>query len=211
MSIIDILASSLGRKDEEPNIEIAVLLCNNKNALDIECIISGYNGNNINIANDCIKVLYEIGERKPELIACYVDSFIKQLSSKNNRIVWGSMTALRTIAHLEPLKIFDNLEKILDAYVKGSVITIDNSITVLSVVCSSDKKYEKVIWPILINHLKVCRSKEIPQHASRMIVCLNKANTIEFIDILEARKDEYSDTQYKRIKQIIKHVNKLIE
>ena len=38
-------------------------------------------------AGDCMKVLYKLGTRKPELIAPYTDVFIDLLASKNNRLV----------------------------------------------------------------------------------------------------------------------------
>ena len=81
------IAYALGRGDEEPNINLAIQLCDNE---DIDGLIEIVNGLNEKqeIANDCIKVLYEIGERKPELIADHIDDFLRLLKSRNNRLVW---------------------------------------------------------------------------------------------------------------------------
>jgi len=92
------LAYSLARNDETPNIELAIRLSENEDAARIHEIVSELTHKNQAIANDCIKVLYEIADRKPKLIAEYVDDFVSLLSSKNNRLVWGGMTALATIA-----------------------------------------------------------------------------------------------------------------
>ena len=72
------IAYALGRGDEEPNINLAIQLCDNE---DIDGLIEIVNGLNEKqeIANDCIKVLYEIGERKPELIADHIDDFLRLL------------------------------------------------------------------------------------------------------------------------------------
>jgi hypothetical protein len=43
-------------------------------------------------------VLYELGYLAPELIADYVGDFIKLLKHENNRIDWGGMIALSTVA-----------------------------------------------------------------------------------------------------------------
>ena len=53
------------------------------------------------IASDCIKTLYEVGYLKPELIAPYVGDFLKLIKSRENRLVWGGMLALSTIAALK--------------------------------------------------------------------------------------------------------------
>jgi len=66
--MIEKLAYRLGRNDEVPNIELAELLCQNEDVRGISAIVEGLKGRDKAIANDCIKVLYEIGYRKPFLI-----------------------------------------------------------------------------------------------------------------------------------------------
>lgn len=74
---------------------------------DIREIAEGLKSNDQAIANDCIKVLYEIGRKKPALIAEFTNDFISALSNRNNRIVWGSMTALGFIAPINHKVIFN--------------------------------------------------------------------------------------------------------
>ncbi len=167
--MIEKLAYSLGRNDEEPNIELA----KTKNKKGINEIINGLNNPKEQIANDCIKVLYEIAEISPELISEYAGNFIQLLKSKNNRLVWGSMTALSKIVSFNPDEVFENLDIIVKAYKKGSVITVDNSISVFAELVKADKKYEKNVFPIIIEHLEKCRPKEVAQHSERAFVCIN--------------------------------------
>ncbi|MCL2690330.1 MAG: hypothetical protein FWE57_10865, partial [Chitinispirillia bacterium] len=115
---------SLGRNDEEPNIELAKELVKTKNKKGIKEIVDGLNNSKEQIANDCIKVLYEIAEIEPKLVSEYADNFIQLLKSKNNRLVWGSMTAISKITSLNPDEIFKNLDTLVKAYEKGSVITV---------------------------------------------------------------------------------------
>jgi len=130
--MLEKLAYSLGRNDEEPNIELAKELAKTKNKKGIKEIVEGLNNSKEQIANDCIKVLYEIAETSPELISEYADNFIQLLKSKNNRLVWGSMTALSKIVSLNSEEVFKNLDIVVKAYEKGSQITIDNSISVFA-------------------------------------------------------------------------------
>jgi len=204
--MIELTACKLGRNDEIPNIELAEKLCKSMDKKGISEIVDGLKSKEQAVANDCIKVLYEIGERKPELIADYASVFITALSDKNNRIVWGSMTALSCIAPVKPDEIFDRLPEILSAYKKGSVITVDNSISVFASLCQANGDYQAKVFPILLDHLANCRAKEIPQHAERMAVCINSGNKEAFTKALEARAIELSDAQNQRIRKLLKKI-----
>jgi hypothetical protein len=206
--MLEQLACSLGRNDEIPNIELAARLCENEDKIGIREIVSGLKHKDKAIANDCIKVLYEIGERRPDLIAEYANDFIALLSSRNNRLVWGSMTALAAIADLNPDEIYKNLEMILSSYQHGSVITVDNSITVLAKLCKVSSVYMEHIFPLLIDHLKNCRPKEVPQHAERISICIDKNNINDFLEVLSMRKEHLSDSQKARIEKLEKSLFK---
>ena len=205
--MIDKIAYSLGRNDEIPNIELAILLCENEDKKRIEEIVKGLNSKNNAISNDCIKVIYEIGERKPELISDYVEEFIELLHSKNNRLVWGSMTALVFVSKVNAKSVFEHLEAVKLAYKNGSVITVDNSISVFANLCNANKKYMEIVFPIIINHLHKCRTKEVPQHSERAMICVNKENCQEFVKVLNERKNELSSSQTTRVNKIIKIVS----
>jgi len=207
--MIEKLACKSGRNDETLNIELAILLCNKEDNIGIKEIVDGLNNKDKAIANDCIKVVYEIGERKPELIANYAKDFISLLHSKNNRLAWGSMTALSTIADLTPKVLLENIETIQSAYQNGSVITIDNSITVFAKLCNTNKGSSDKMLSILLYHFETCRAKEIPQHIERASICFTNENKDAFIKILENRKDELSLSQLTRVNKILKKLQSL--
>ena len=114
--MIEKLAYSLGKNDEEPNIALAKELAAAKNKKAVAEIVEGLNSKTEQIANDCIKVLYELGGIKPELISGYAENFITLLRSGNNRLVWGAMTALSKITALNPEFVYNNLKTIVKAY-----------------------------------------------------------------------------------------------
>jgi hypothetical protein len=209
--MLEKLSCKLGRNDEAPNIELAEELCRNNDAEGIREIVDGFMGSDNNVANDCIKVLYEIGERKPDLITGYVNEFISRLRSKNNRLVWGSMTALAKIAEYEPKPIYENLSLVKTAYAEGSVITIDNSITVFAGLCKAGECYAKEVLQILINHLDKCRPKNVPQHAERVSLCFNKENAGVFIAVLEKRLPDLTSAGLTRVRKLLRMLNKLEE
>lgn len=204
--MIEKIAYYLERNDEEPNVSLANELSSSKDIEGIKEIVLGLSDKKSQIANDCIKVLYEIGEIEPNLIADYVLDFIEILKSKNNRLVWGGMTVLSEIVSLRPKEIHENMNAVINAYTNGSVITRDYSISVFAGLAKADRSYEKDMLEILVQHLKACRPKEIAQHAERASICINKTNAKVFTDVLLDRKNTLSDSQRKRIDKLIRKI-----
>ncbi|MFZ5352011.1 MAG: hypothetical protein ACOZCL_04695 [Bacillota bacterium] len=209
MSVIDKLACRLGRRDEVPNIELANELALREDKAGVDELVKSLWGREKDVQSDSIKTLYSVGSLKPELIAGYADDFIKLLRSRNNRMVWGAMMALATIADIKSEEIFKNLDIIYSALSSGSVITVDNGVKVLAKAASAKREYSEKIFPYLLNHLKKCRPKEIPQHAESMLSAVNPENKSEFLAVLSVREDSMSETQQKRVKKICKLVEKL--
>lgn len=201
--MLEKLANSLGRNDEVPNIELADLLAETGDHEGIQEIARGMMDNDRAIANDCIKVMYELAERRPDLTVEYASDYIKLLSSKNNRLVWGAMTAIAQIADRCAEEIFTKINLLKKAYENGSVITVDNSITVFAKLCNAGSEYEKEIFPFLLEHLATCRPKEVAQHAERMAVCINEHNFEAFEETIMRRYDILTVSQQKRVKRLL--------
>jgi hypothetical protein len=121
MSVLNKLASALDRSDEIPNQILAreIAAAGNKDA--VQELVANLSNPDKNIQHDCIKVLYEAGYLKPDLIAPYVATFVQLLRSRNNRLVWGGMTALGTIAHSTAGDIWKQIDVIMDVTDRGSV------------------------------------------------------------------------------------------
>jgi hypothetical protein len=204
MSVLNRIAFYQDRRDEIPDQELARALAQTRNAADIHEIAGNLCNKEPNIHSDCLKVLYELGYLAPELIAEYVDDFIELLQHHNNRMVWGGMIALSTIASLQADKIFLHLDEILLVMQKGSVITMDNGIRTLALVASQKDEYRQVIFPYLLDHLRTCRTKEVPQHAEKTLPAITSGNKSDFIGVLEKRLEDGSTSQAARLKKIIK-------
>jgi len=203
MSVLQRLASFQNKRDNVPNQELAIDLVKKNDREGIREIAENLNNPDKKIQSDCIKVLYETGYIKPELISDYADVFIGLLKSINNRLVWGGMIALSTVASIKPKTVFNNLDEIMDAIEKGSAITRDSGIKALALAASSDESGHSKIFPLLMNHLLTCRPKEIPMHAEYIMPAVKKNNRSEFVDILRARIKLLKPSQFKRIKKIL--------
>ena len=209
MSVINRLAHSLGRRNEVPNQELARDLATKKDKKGIREIAENLWNKDKNIQADCIKALYEIGVIEPKLIADYADDFVKFLRSKNNRLVWGGMTALAEVAKANPDAVFKNLEAVKKAKETGSVITVDNAISTLAYTAAANKKYNETIFPYLLKHLSSCRPKEVPQHSEKTLPAVNASNKNDFVKVLEKRMEDLSGGGLARVKKVIKQAANL--
>jgi hypothetical protein len=160
-----------------------------------------------NIQSDCIKVLYEIGERgSAELIAPCTKEFGELLKSRNNRLVWGAMTALDTIAPFAPDEIAKLLPQIVETIDDGSVITVDHGVSILAQLAGI-AKYAKKLFPELLKQLSRCPAKQLPMYAEKSLVAINGSNRKQFLRLLEERFPELKNaSQKKRIEKIIAKV-----
>ncbi len=203
-TMLERLASALGQRGEEANIRLAEELAQSENADGVREVAAGMMGKDSAAASDCVKVLYELGERKPEMIVPYVGDFAALLAEKNNRLVWGAMCALAAVAPVAPGAVYAHVDAVLAAYQKGSVITVDNSISVLAVLCKADEAYAARLFPVLLGHLESCRAKEVPQHAERAAVCITGQRRDAFVAVLEQRRSELTPAQWQRVERLTK-------
>ena len=203
MSVIDQLASSLGRRNEGPNQELACLLAETEDREGIAEIATNLWCKEKAIQADCLKVLYEIGYLKPELVAPYAADFVKLLKNRNNRLVWGGMIAIATVSKVTPETLYPHIASIQQAMDSGSVITRDAGVWALSDIAAANPAYRAAILPYLLNHLSTCRPKDVPQHAERVVVAVGTEHKDDFLQVIEKRMKDLSATQQKRLRRVI--------
>ncbi|MBX7053999.1 MAG: hypothetical protein K1X36_03510 [Pyrinomonadaceae bacterium] len=206
MSIIPKLATSLNRRDEVPNQELAAEIVASNDDGAVKELVENLSSKHKGIRSDCIKVLYEIGNVEPKLIADHAAVFLTLLSSKDNRLQWGAMTALGCIAKVKPYEIFADLPRIIDASDKGSVITRDHCVNIL-ISLASDHRYVDDAFAQLAKQLSTCPTNQLAMYAERAMPIVQAANRDIFVQILSSRLDEIEkETGRKRVEKVIKKV-----
>jgi hypothetical protein len=206
MSVLNRIAYFQNRRDEAPNQELARELAKTKNKKGIQEIAENLCHKNQNIQSDCLKVLYEVGYLAPELIADYVDDFLKLLKSKHNRMVWGGMIALATIAETKPREIWKSVDDVIDAIDHGTLITLVWGLKALARVASTNKRYRAKLFPILIKYLKTCIPRDVPTHAESILCAVDDRHKDEFLSVLESRRAEMTPSQLARLRKITKQL-----
>jgi hypothetical protein len=207
MTAIEQLATSLDRRDDVPNQELAARIIKEKKTEWVRELVDNLDHKNKNIQSDCIKVLYEIGERGgAQMIAPYFQIFAQLLDNKNNRLVWGAMYALDSIASVKPADIFSVLAAVLKAIDKGSVITIDGGVSILAKLAAVNE-FSEVAFPLLMEQLQRCPAKQLPMYAEKSVVAVNATNKSQFVKLIEQRYSEMDrDSQKKRLDKVLKAI-----
>lgn len=204
MSIIDKLATSLNRRDEFPNQELAQSITVREDREAVKELVANLHNKNKGIQSDCIKVLYEIGNLNPILIADYYEEFLALLDHRNNRLVWGAMTALDAITLQNPQIIQAALPQLIEVANKGSVISRDHLVSILIKLCSIPS-YADQAFALLLEQLRCCPTNQLPMYAENAMAIINEQNKVTFVDALAPRlADIEKDTKRKRVEKLIR-------
>jgi hypothetical protein len=195
MSVLGRLASALGRNDERPNVELAEELATKPDAAAIAELAGALSGA-VAVANDAIKVLYEIGARRPELVAPHLPAFLALLGSKNNRNVWGALQAVESVTDQVPAAVHAALPAVLAAADKGSVIAKDKAVRILVKLAAAG---HRDVVPTLLQRVEEAAPNQFPTYAEETARVLDAAGRGELAAILERRVGSI-ETPSKRVR-----------
>lgn len=209
MSTLDKIAFFQNRRDEVPNQVLAKELVETKNSVGIREIAANLVNKNKNVRSDCLKVLYEIGYLDPGLIADYGSDFLELLKSKDNRMVWGALIALATIADRHPHEIWAQIDQITRATETGTVISHVWGIRALARVAAADQKYKDRIFPFLLDQIRVCIPRDVPTHAESILVAVDRKNKGELLNVMEARRAEMTPAQLSRFRKVLRSLESI--
>lgn len=203
------LASQQNRRDEVPNQELAKEIATAGDKRAVKELFENLSNKDKAVQSDCIKVIYEIGEQQPKLIAGFANELIKLLSNKNNRLQWGAMTALHSITGEIPKAVYGALPQIIEVADKGSVITNDHCVGILIKLCSVEE-YAADAFALLNERLIKSPTNQLPMYAEHALPIITEKNKAVFIKTLTSRLGEIEkDSKRIRVEKVIKKLNKV--
>lgn len=209
MSWIKKIAYHQNIRGEEPNKALAKEIIKTESVEALKEISEYLFDKNRSISSDVLATMYHVGYEKPELITPYLNDFVNLLSSKVNRMVWGSMIAISTIAKIKPEDVFKHINLIITTIKNGSLITEVWGLVTLVNTVINNSKYEEKIIPLLIDYLKSCRPIDFAKRVETMLPIINDISKRDMIkEIIEAKQSELSEAQNKKVATIIKRYNK---
>jgi hypothetical protein len=204
MTVLNRLASALHRRDETPNQKLAQEVATSANGAAVKELVDNLSNKDKNIQSDCIKVLYEIGERRPELISDYCEDFGVLLQSKNNRLVWGGMTALDWIASINPVGVHNLVPQIVEKAKSGSVIARDHAVGILIKLAAVKKEFSTKCFALLLEQLRDCPNNQFPMYVEASSSIIDEANKNAFVKVLTGRLGGLEkDSQKRWVKKVL--------
>jgi hypothetical protein len=206
MAVIDRIAFYRNRRDEVPNQELAKDLSQRADLPGIREIAENLTNANRNVRSNCLKVLYEIAYERPDLIAPYADDFIRLLSDKSNRMVWGAMIGLGAIAANNPKPVLDNMNTLFAAMDEGTLITRVWGIRAISRAASTKKSNVEAVLPKLKQYLKSCNPRDVPTHLESMLPLLKPTEWKSMRKIVESRRNEMTSSHLTRLGRVVRQI-----
>lgn len=203
------LANALGRNDEGPNIALAEKIARTSNKDAVKELVVLMNDKKTAIRHDAIKVIYETGERNPELIIPYKRDFLRLFNHSDNWMKWGAMSALYSIAKSKPELLAKNLTDIIDAMDSGSVITRDHGIYILCTV-SNLKKHHDDCMQLLLEQVDKAPVNQVPMYAEKMAEVISAPYVKKLETVLSSRTDVTGiPSKQKRVEKLLKKLKSL--
>lgn len=204
MTIEARLATALERNDEQPNIALAEALARSGNRADIAELAGLLTTGTKPVRHDAIKAFYELGERRPDLISPYLDRLIGLLATKDNRMLWGAMSALAALAPGQAEKLMPHLNQVLDAADRSSVIAKDKCMTILAAL-NSNARFTGIVTPVILNRLRHAAVNQTPMYAELAASTIAPADIPAFREVIEQRLAAMSfPAKRKRLEKVLK-------
>lgn len=204
MTLADQLASALERNDQQPNIELARRLAKQKDVSgDILELLGIVKHGTKPERHNAIKVLYELANLRVSAFGDKLPFIFDLLDTKDNRLLWGTLTLLAKTCRLDHGATFEHLPQILAAAERGSVIAKDATYEIVLELATSTA-YQDQIHSNLINFLSAAAPHQLPMYAEQTAQAALSLETKEIIHVLFSRlSDMPTDAKRKRLEKAI--------
>lgn len=172
---------------------------------NIKKLINVVNTGNAAERKAAFEELKDMAEKTPEILTSEIDFFFTLLHHKDNRKQWESMQILSSMAKNNQKKMFDNLAVFADVADKGSVITRDHYVKILSVL-ATNKYYSATVLPLMIDEVLKSPVNQLPNYAETVFSVIDEENKIYLKKAIEDRLEDVAElpAKEKRLQKILK-------
>lgn len=156
------------------------------NSIEINTISNWLDSKDHKLVAAATSFIDELGSKKPELCLTFTDKLLELLKSKKNRLVWGSLTALESYAELITDILFQNLDQIISASEKSSVVAKDHAVQIYQKLAKVDDYYDSAI-ELMLEQVRICADNQLGQYAERTLDVIRPERKNELIEALRLR------------------------
>ncbi len=203
-TVVPKLARAMMRRDEQPNIELAEALAKRKSPKAVaelaDLLLNGTKAQQ----GDAVKVLYELAARKPHFLTPHLGEVLLALSSKNSRVVWGTLTLLAKLTETHADFVFEHLDSVLRASKGPSVIGKDHAVVILCKLCELEYRG---VSKHLLDRIRTAPNNQLASYAEKAAAVLPGAEKAELQSILTRRRPKLvHPTKIKRVDRLLKQL-----
>jgi hypothetical protein len=206
MSILDRIGNAVGDTTTETDKALAAEIAETGDRAAVAELVVGLGDSDRNVQSSCIKVIYETGYIKPDVIADYWETFLKLLERKNNRLVWGGMVALSCVATLRAAELFPHAERIYRAVKTGTRITVDAGLKTLACIAAAEPKFAPAILPRIIETLEDAPANKLPAYAEDTVAAVTPEFRDLYVNVFVNRRGELKAGHIKRVNKALKNI-----
>lgn len=203
MSILDELSSSVGDRTENSNRAVAQKV--EADPILLSEIAAGLASPNLKMVGDCAEVLTMVSEKRPEVVAPFIDRVIPLLQSKNKRVRWESMHTLVFLARRAAATIAPLLPQLAAAIAQDdSVIVREYAIQVLGEYSITSAAAAQGAFPILLKSLEVWSG----DHVATALEGLAKAAEADpalMSEVIETAQ-KYRDAKKSKVQKVARSI-----
>src|SRR3989442_1141865 len=105
------------------------------------------------------------------------------------------MSVLNKIAWFQHRRDEVPNQKLAKERKRGWVTTRNTVVRQFALEAAADAGQRREICAYLLNHLRSCRPKDVPQHVEKTVPAISASNKAEFLQILEKRMSDLSKPQ----------------
>ncbi len=191
MTVINKLPSSSAQRSQAADIFPAKDIVEQKDTKAVEVLVQHLESESKKMRHDCVKVLYEIGERDPELICNHCKAFV----------------ALDSVTPLQKEAVFKSLHILAGVADKASVITRDHYVNIPACLAKT-KKYRAAVFPLLMEQVNSCAVNQLRMYAERILPAIDPGHAAAFASLLCKRLGNIEqESKRKRIRKIFSVLN----
>lgn len=206
MSIVHRLASAQGRRDEGPNIELAIDIANSGDQEAMDELAGLVPTATRKLRHDALKTMYEVGDRRPELLLPHFDLLVEQLASKDNRTLWSGLIGLSVLANVAQKQLMPQLQTILAAAERSTVIARDKAMMIMAGLAGRDEFYDEVL-PQMLRHVSGAKDNQFPTYVEAASRVIAKNDHAKLARVITLRGEMVAHpAKQKRLEKVLKRL-----
>jgi hypothetical protein len=198
------LATSVGRSDEMPNLELAADIVFADDADAVSILIAVIERHDDLHAPDAARVVAEVGTRAPDLVLGHAERLIELIDQSRREMLPYTMLALSPVAskHAEALwSSRDLFWQALADLTQPADLAQAGAVRLLASLCAAGPDYARTLAGGLVDLLGKCMPRDVAFFAESVLPALGAAHSHRAKPVLDRRLKELTPAEVARLRR----------